>query len=253
MFKLTHLPLDHIVITQNFGQNFADFYLKLGLKGHNGIDLRTKIRIENDSYGSNVYAMHDWVCKWAGEYEGYGINVLLETIKDYGGIKYQTIYAHLQATNLTTGQSGKAGDLIGYSDNTGKYTTGDHLHIGLYEQDIRGVRQHYDNGFYGALDPAPYFEDKGWNLLPVQKRYGRFYDPNDPGKRPWHAYLSEKKVAIQLTKTLKRLPTNDEIKACTYGAWPIEWIKNPAFYPIWAWLKKDEYESGKRPPLPLTA
>lgn len=254
MFKLTHKPLKYIVVTQKFGENFADFYKKLGLAGHNGIDLRTKRRGPGDDYGDEIFAMHDGVVKFAGEYEGYGINVLLETVKDFGGIKYQTIYAHLQATsgNIAIGKTVQGGELLGYADNTGKFTTGEHLHIGLYSVDLRNVRQYYNNNYFGALDPAPFFEDRGWDLLPVQKRYGRFYDPTNPGKRPWHAYLSEKKVALSLTRYLRRLPTNEQINACTYGAWPRDWVANDAFYPIYAWLKKDEYEAGQRPPLPLS-
>jgi len=46
-------------------------------------------------------------------------------------IHFQTVYYHLKSVNCSTGDYVKAGDIIGYADNTGKMTTGDHLHFGL--------------------------------------------------------------------------------------------------------------------------
>lgn len=244
MFKL-QTPLKWCIVTQPFGVNYADFYKTLGLAGHNGLDLRA-------DRGTEVYAAHDGIVKWAGEYSGYGINVLLETTEQFEGITYQTIYGHLLETKVKKNQLVKSGDLIGFTDNTGTYTTADHLHFGLYDLDKDHTRIHYNNGYFGAIDPVPFFSDRGWNLLPVQKRFLRYFNPADPKERPWHAYLSEKKVAVSLAATLRALPSNEQVAACTYGAWPKEWVINPAFFPIYATLTYAEYKAGIKPPIRVT-
>ncbi len=245
MFKLTHRPLDYCYITQKFGQNYADFYSKLGMKGHSGIDLRAE-------RGTKVYAMHDGIVKWAGDYSGFGINVLLETTELFDDKKYQTLYAHLLEVKVAVNQIVKAGDIIGLTDNTGKYTTGDHLHISLYEIDKNNSRLNTGNGYFGGINSAPFFTDRGWDLLPVQRKYERYYNPADPKERPWHAYLSEKKVLVPLIRYLRALPTHEQINAVVYGAWPREWIANDAFLPIYATLTYAEYKSGKKPPIRLS-
>lgn len=241
MFQLQK-PLKVCFVTQPFGVNYLDFYLKLGLDGHNALDLRSLD-------GTDCYAAHDAIVLWAGEYEGYGINVYLEGGFIDHTLRPRTIYAHLQDVVVKKGDQVKVGQLIGHTDNTGKYTTGSHLHFGLQFVNPDGKVIDEDNGFKGWVDPTSYLEkyDKGWNLLPVERRYERFYNPANPGSRPWQAYLNEIKVAGALTKYLKRLPNNNEIKAACYGGWDRESISNPALFPIWAMLKKDDFLKGAKP------
>ncbi len=48
------------------------------------------------------------------------------------------------------------GDIIGYADSTGA-STGDHLHFGM--KFIKGGETiNKDNGYLGAVDPLPYFD-----------------------------------------------------------------------------------------------
>ncbi len=53
----------------------------------------------------------------------------------------------------------KAGDLIGYADNTGApfESSGDHLHFGLVPFDDKGDTIESTNGFNGCIDPTTYF------------------------------------------------------------------------------------------------
>ena len=234
------LPLKNILVTQPFGANFLDFYKQWGLNGHDGIDMRAH-------HGTDCFAAHDGNVLWAGDWQDWGINAFIRGEYDTRWEAPETIYVHLQDVTVKVGDKVKAGDLIGHTDNTGKYTTGDHLHFGLRFVDANSGVMNEKNGYSGWVDPSPYFEDKGWDLLPVSRRYGRFYDPVNPGKRPYHAYLSEVQVAVSLTKYLKRLPTNDEIKACVYGGWDRETVENPAMYFLWSQLKKDEYLKGIKP------
>lgn len=139
--------------------NKADVYTKLGLEGHNGIDFQAV-------HGQPVYAAHDGVCFPEIDSSG-GNGVVIRTNEpfEYQGqeVYFKTIYWHLMKANAVVhqGQRVKAGDLIGYADNTGT-STGDHLHFGLKPQahnetDWVWYNVEQNNGYLGAIDPMPYF------------------------------------------------------------------------------------------------
>ncbi len=118
-------PLENVLITQNFGNtSFAQSGAYNG-SGHNGVDFRA-------SPGTKVLAAQ------SGTVAGTGNTDLVRGCYSYGqwvlinhpnGLS--TLYAHLSLTKVTTGQKVNAGDIIGYSGNTG-YSTGPHLHFGVY-------------------------------------------------------------------------------------------------------------------------
>lgn len=222
------LPLKDIYVTQLFGLNYLDFYKKLGMVGHNGIDFRAKI-------GASLYACHSGIVVVAGIDGGGGKCV--EIITDKEGDGYKTIYYHLSKIIIKVGDEVKAGRRIGHTGNTGKYTTGPHLHLGL-KRTINGVTQNKNNGYRGAIDPSPYLP-KNWDKSNAWHRYGR--------RRDWGSFQNEIKVMIALVRYLKRLPTHEEINACTYGGWDREAIQNPAMKYNWAFLKKSEFLAGKKP------
>ncbi|HXF83797.1 MAG TPA: peptidoglycan DD-metalloendopeptidase family protein [Anaerolineales bacterium] len=131
-------------ITQLFGEN-PQFYKKWGFPGHNGIDYG----IPN---GTPIRAAADGtVAAVAFENGGYGNYVKLS--HQDGTKTYYTYYAHLANAAVTAGQKVKAGDVIGYSNNTGA-STGPHLHFGLK---IDGENPSYK----GYVDPMPYFTTSG--------------------------------------------------------------------------------------------
>lgn len=231
MIKL-RLPLEQIQVTQPFGVNFVDFYTNLGLKGHNGVDFYA-------ISGTNCYASHNGEVTWAGKDGDGGISVTLTDKEN----RFKTIYYHLLKVACKVGDQVKAGDLIGYCDNTGKYTTGSHLHFGLKQLDENNFDTiNYNNGFNGAINPAPYF-NATYNGITIS--------PKDWDKsRCYHRYYrtdvkrnlsNEMKAALYMARRLGRLPNNEEINACVWGGWDIEAVLNPAMYPIWSKLKKDEY------------
>src|SRR3990167_10187599 len=125
------LPLKNILVTQPFGANFLDFYKQWGLDGHNGIDMLAY-------RGTDCFAAHDGNVLWAGNWQDWGINVFIRGEYDTRWEAPETIYVHLQDVTVKVGDKVKAGDLIGHTDNTGKYTTGDHLHFGLRFVDANG-------------------------------------------------------------------------------------------------------------------
>jgi murein DD-endopeptidase MepM/ murein hydrolase activator NlpD len=112
-------------LTQHFGNTaFANSGAYNG-QGHNGIDFRAPI-------GTRINAALGGVVTGTGNTDiangcySYGKWVL---IKHGNGLS--TLYAHLSSISVSSGQSVATGQLIGHSGNTG-YSTGPHLHFGVY-------------------------------------------------------------------------------------------------------------------------
>jgi len=230
------LPLKDIHVTQPFGMNYVDFYQQLGLLGHNGTDFRAK-------NGCKLYAAHDGVVRYCGTDSGGGVEIDLWNKEG----KYKTIYYHLKKYIVTRGQEVKAGDLIGYCDNTGKYTTGSHLHFGLKETDKDGYTLNWDNGYKGAINAGPYFT-KAYNGFTIGSKD---YDKSRSYQRYYRVakrnLANEMKTALYMARRLKRLPNNEEINMAIWGGWDIESIMNPAMYELCSQLKKSEYLEGQHP------
>ncbi|MEW6285464.1 MAG: peptidoglycan DD-metalloendopeptidase family protein [Chloroflexota bacterium] len=131
-------------ITQLFGEN-PDIYKKWGFPGHNGIDYG----IPNGTPVNSAAA--GTVSQVSFENGGYG-NYVKIAHQD-GSKTFYTYYAHLASAAVSAGQKVKAGQVIGYSNNTGA-STGPHLHFGLK---IDGENPAYK----GYVDPMPYFVSGG--------------------------------------------------------------------------------------------
>jgi hypothetical protein len=229
------LPLRNISVNQGFGLNYLDFYKKMGLLGHNGVDFRA-------FNGFSCYASHSGTVLFSGKGSDGGIGVELWN-KELG---IKTIYYHFTDTTVIVGEQVQAGQIIGHCDNTGLYTTGDHLHLGMKFVDKDGNTLNWDNGFKGAVDPTPYFT-MAYDGTPIKSK--DCYKSN-----AYHRYFRkdrnlkiEIRILGELTKYLKRLPTSDQINACVYGAWERETIANPAMYNLYAFTTKGQYLKGERP------
>jgi len=227
------LPLRDIEINQYFGNDFWYydnrtgesywFYKHIGLPYHTGIDFKAKNRCP-------LYACNDGKVIRSGYYSDGGIGVEIQ------GDGFSTFYYHLDQATVTIGNDVKAGDLIGYCDNTGKATTGDHLHLELR---VNGEKINPAGYFYYAYNGQE-IGTKDWDKTRCYHRYYR-------GRPQGGLWIERHRVVPALTKYLKRPPTNEEINACTYGGWDREMIKNEAMAFIWKNLKKDEYEKGFKP------
>lgn len=123
-------PLDNVFITQYFGNTeFATANSQIyNGKGHTGIDLRASI-------GTPIKASS------GGTVIGVGNTDAVASCLSYGkwimiahpnGLS--TLYAHLSLQTAKKGDTVLAGQIIGYSGNTG-YSTGPHLHFGVYASD----------------------------------------------------------------------------------------------------------------------
>ena len=119
-------PLDKIRITQYFGN--TEFSTKNPSvykgTGHNGIDLAASIGTPVRSAG--VGTVTEVISKSTAQRCGYGKWI---AIKHPNGLS--TVYAHLSLPSVVVGQAVDAGQVIGYSGNTG-FSTGPHLHFGVY-------------------------------------------------------------------------------------------------------------------------
>ena len=224
-------PIKDVYINQYFGENKVDFYSKMGMKGHNGIDFKAKL-------GCPVMATHDGVVVFAGKDGDGGISVTLYT--RISGKGYKTIYYHLSRLNCKVGANVVTGDVIGFAGNTGKYTTGTHLHFGL-KKILNKKTFDYDNGYKGAIDPAPFFK-KDWDKSNAYHRYDR--------EQSWLAEFRMRFKNIWLHKKLKEINSiesvyNTEfINALVYGGWDFNTVINSAMYSTWAFIKKDDNKKG---------
>ena len=124
---ILHWPLDLIKVTQYFGN--TDFATRnpqvYNGMGHNGVDFKASI-------GTPIKAALGGIVKGVGDTDtacpgtSYGKWILIE---HNNGLS--TIYAHLSTFAVSTGDHVNLGQVIGWSGNTG-YTTGPHLHFGVY-------------------------------------------------------------------------------------------------------------------------
>ena len=143
---------------------FVDLYNSLGLVGHNGIDLPTKL-------GEPIFASHDGIVNavQSDQKFGNGIELVSREPFDYGSEQafYKSRYWHLQSVVVKVGDKVDIGDLLGYADatgiTTGGATGGNHLHFDLkpiQKQNGVWVNLETKNGMLGAIDPLPYIIEK---------------------------------------------------------------------------------------------
>lgn len=104
---------DELFISSYYGRRFHPVYRRY--KMHHGIDYAAQV-------GVPVYATGKGVVKAALYQSGYG-----KVVKINHGYGYLSVYAHLNKYIVSTGDTIKRGQLIGYVGNTG-VSTGPHLH-----------------------------------------------------------------------------------------------------------------------------
>lgn len=166
-----------ILLTQGFGENLNNFYAEWGLKGHNGLDFSVA-HIDNGeawiTAAMDGYVISDKTIQ--SDSKGRFVTTLSEPVLVNGKeAKVECCYFHLKEAKVSVtdplgftyfwsknSKMVKAGTLIGISDNTGKYTTGAHLHFHtrIYWKQSNGYyTPDYDSGYDGCIDPMPFFRD----------------------------------------------------------------------------------------------
>jgi murein DD-endopeptidase MepM/ murein hydrolase activator NlpD len=135
-------------ISQRFGENavyYSQFHDINGnpYLGHNGLDFAVPI-------GTPVYATHDGIVQFAQIDDVMSLTVSIDSSDG----TFRTLHCHLSESKVSLGQSVKRGDLIALSGNTGRFTSGPHLHWGVHplNPEVLG------NGYNGAVNPFNYID-----------------------------------------------------------------------------------------------
>jgi len=146
--------------TQWFGENNLAYYRKVGMKGHNAIDMVAEIGTPTfaafDGVVTSVFSDPDKDTK-KGEYVRY---ISEEIDLDGLTIRLRATHYHLHKANVEKDAKIKAGQQIGETGNTGEITTGPHLHFSIKpEKKVDGywTQMFPNNGYFGAIDPYPFF------------------------------------------------------------------------------------------------
>lgn len=121
------------VFTSGFGPRSSPG--GIGSTYHEGIDLATPV-------GTPLRAMHSGVVTAVGWYGGQGMRINI----DFGN-GVSVVYAHMSGFGVSVGQQVSAGQLVGWSGNTGN-STGAHLHLEVH---LGGV----------PVNPVPWLTARG--------------------------------------------------------------------------------------------
>ena len=133
----------HARITLPFGPTPWGEWIVGGQSVHDGVDLATfcgdKIVAAHDGTVLAAGRHFDDALGWIGDLSAYYARLdakklwttlpIVVVIDDGNG--YRSIYAHFGKITVKTGQTVKAGDLLGYEGRTG-HASGCHLHYGLF-------------------------------------------------------------------------------------------------------------------------
>ena len=104
---------------------------------HNGLDIVT-------GTGTPVYAPGGGTVEFVGRRGGYGLTLEIDH-----GFGYKTLYAHLSKIHVKRGQKIERGDLVADTGNSGRLSTGPHLH---YEIRHNGIALNPVNFIYEDVD-----------------------------------------------------------------------------------------------------
>lgn len=131
---------------------------------HRGVDLAVPIN-------TKVYASAEGKIRYYDD-DGGGIWIMID--HPDGSVSG---YAHLKHRAVNDGTNVKAGQFVAYSGNSGKWTTGAHLHWQIKK----------GNGY---IDPQPYLKNTNFNsnaMAQYQEMYHRAQNPNRIGCLEYNA------------------------------------------------------------------
>ncbi len=128
---------------------------RFATNGHRGDDLCA-------AEGTEIYAAADGVVLAAQEHYSWGNFVEIDHGTDANGLRWATLYAHMQSCAVQVGQTVTAGQVIGYVGSTGN-TTGNACH---FEMQVNGtlVEPRYFTAYDGS-DAAELTQEKADEIL----------------------------------------------------------------------------------------
>jgi murein DD-endopeptidase MepM/ murein hydrolase activator NlpD len=131
-------PLKFAQVTSGFGGRFHPIINQFG--NHNGVDFSAGI-------GTPVWAVADGTVTRAGWDDGGGNIVCLKHL-----MSFETCYMHLSKIDVKVGERIAQKTVIAESGNTGRLTTGPHLHFGMKRGGawVNPLNQNFPRG-----DPLP--------------------------------------------------------------------------------------------------
>lgn len=107
-------PVDKPIVSRGFELSTSE------KSGHLGTDIVAKL-------GSPVKSAATGIVSFTGWTYNFGHTIIIEHAKNY-----KTVYKHNQRSTVILGQRVKKSDIIAFVGNTGKITTGVHLHFELW-------------------------------------------------------------------------------------------------------------------------
>lgn len=138
---------------------WTKFYPTMGLKGHNGEDWSAWS-------GEPLYFPVDcpeaggWFARDASDLDGgLGVDVISKNPINIDGKLTYVLFRFWHLKKAWKDVDVQLGELIGYCDNTGA-SSGDHLHWSMKFCNSNGYSTDEGNGYYGAKDFSPYFENE---------------------------------------------------------------------------------------------
>lgn len=134
-------PMDPVFITQRFGER-PEVYGKFGLKGHNGIDYRTKF-FDSPLGRRYIVAPDSGFIEETGNQGNKGYGVFLRIRHDDGS---QSVLGHCTKLYVKQGDRVTKGSRVALSGNTG-FSSGAHVHWGW-----RPKNWDVKNGYAGYVD-----------------------------------------------------------------------------------------------------
>lgn len=175
-YKLSD-PLGFMSVLQGYGENAVSFYKDMGLDGHPALDLRAQISTHVfASIDGTARVFTDNIHDPVIQNRGQGVWVYSDPIEHEGQQwRIGVLNYHLSEQLVQNNTRVIRGQLIAYTGNTGRLTTGPHDHFGVRPQVMRDGywnNPEINNGYNGYLDPQLFLTyqkpmaDNLYNLYP---------------------------------------------------------------------------------------
>ena len=192
---------------------------------HQGVDLvDTKLGAK-----APIYAIAEGIVSYTGELSSYGLVVRIKHL--IGGVKYESLYAHLSQINVKVGQEINQAEIIGMIGQTGN-ATGVHLHVELH------VNGYWSTGQPLAKDLLTYV--KLSDTPSVIK--------HDGGELTMNQYDELKQIIEAQNQKIKELENKLTNKVDTLP----ERDASTSHQAAWEWLKAQTITNGASPQAYLT-